>query len=270
MTLKNTPPIVWLPADHRNMAYEDGNLPYLMLGHKYADAAKRGANAQPVVFALAGSEDIDNLINQVDGVMLTGSPANVHPSHFGQGVADESLPLDPVRDSLTLPLVQACLKHGVPLLGICRGFQEINVALGGTLHQQVQNVPGKSDHREDKSQLVKDQYGLSHSIRLERGSVFAQWAGGETAQVNSLHGQGIDRLANELQPLAWADDGLVEAYAVKQASNFAYAMQWHPEWRFWETPFYAAVFKAFGEACRNYQSERLMRSQHQAHEVLMQ
>jgi putative glutamine amidotransferase len=247
---------VWLPADHRNMDYEDGNLPYLMLGHKYADAVKRGANAQPVVFALADSEDIEALISQVDGVMLTGSPANVHPSHFGQGVEDPSLPLDPTRDSLTLPLVQACLKHGVPLLGVCRGFQEINVALGGSLYQQVQNVPGKNDHREDKNRMVKDQYGFAHSVRLAPGSVFEQWAGGSQAQVNSLHGQGIDRLAEGLQPLAWAEDGLVEAYEVKQASNFAYAMQWHPEWRFWETPFYGAVFKAFGEACRKCQSER--------------
>lgn len=265
MCQRNAPLMVWLPADHRNMAYEDGNLPYLMLGHKYADAIKRGANAQPVVFALAAREDIESLISQVDGVMLTGSPANVHPSHFGQGVADPTLPLDPARDSLTLPLVQACLKHGVPLLGICRGFQEINVALGGSLHQEVQNVAGKNDHREDKNRLGKDQYGFAHSVRLAEGSVFAQWAGGETAQVNSLHGQGIDRLADGLQPLAWAEDNLVEAYAVKQASSFAYAMQWHPEWRFWETPFYGAVFKSFGQACKVYQSERLMRLQHQAH-----
>ncbi len=239
------------------MDYEDGNLPYLMLGHKYADAVKRGANAQPVVFALAGSEDIDHLITQVDGVMLTGSPANVHPSHFGQGVEDPSLPLDPMRDSLTLPLVQACLQHGVPLLGVCRGFQEINVALGGSLYQQVQNVPGKNDHREDKARMVKDQYGFAHSVRLAPGSVFEQWAGGSHAQVNSLHGQGIDRIAEGLLPLAWAEDGLVEAYQVVQASNFAYAMQWHPEWRFWETPFYGAVFKAFGDACRTYQMARL-------------
>ncbi len=260
MSNKNTPPIIWLPADHKNMAFEDGNLPYLMLGHKYADAAKRGANAQPVVFALAGSEDIDTLIGQVDGVMLTGSAANVHPSHFGQGIADPSLPLDPLRDSLTLPLVQACLNRGVPLLGICRGFQEINVALGGTLHQQVQDVVGKNDHREDKNQKVIDQYGLAHSIRLAAGSVFAQWAGADIAQVNSLHGQGIERLADGLQALAWAEDGLVEAYEVKHASCFAYAMQWHPEWRFWETPFYANVFKAFGDACRKHQNQRLMQN----------
>ncbi len=259
MSQKNTSPWVWLPADHRNMAYEDGKLPYLMLGHKYADAVKRGAQAQPVVFALAGSEDIEALIGQVDGVMLTGSPANVHPSEFGQELADPSLPLDPLRDSLTLPLVQACLKHGVPLLGVCRGFQEINVALGGSLHQQVQCVPGKNDHREDSSQMVKDQYGFAHSVRLAPGSMFAQWAAGESAQVNSLHGQGIDRLADGLLPLAWAEDGLVEAYQVEKASHFAYAMQWHPEWRFWETPFYAAVFKAFGQACQKRQSDRLMR-----------
>ncbi len=256
MTMKITSPQVWLPADHRNMAFENGDLPYLLLGHKYADAVKRGAKAQPVVFALAGREDIDALIGQVDGVMLTGSPANVHPREFGQELADPSLPLDPLRDSLTLPLVQACLKQGVPLLGICRGFQEINVALGGTLHQQVQCVTGKNDHRENYAVPVAERYALAHTIRLAEGSIFAQWAGGLEAQVNSLHGQGIDRLAEGLEPLAWTQDGLVEAYQVKQADHFAVAMQWHPEWRFWEYPFYAAVFEAFGAACRKRQANR--------------
>lgn len=255
---------VWLPADHRNMAYENGDLPYLLLGHKYADAVKRGAGAQPVVFALSQRSDIDELITQVDGVMLTGSPANVHPSHFGQDLADPSLPLDPVRDSLTLPLVQACLKHGVPLLGICRGFQEINVALGGTLHQEVQCVPGLNDHRENYSVPVNQRYGLSHAVRLAPDSMLAQWAGALQAQVNSLHGQGVDRLAQGLRPVAWAPDGLVEAYEVEAAQTFAMAMQWHPEWRFWENPFYAATFKAFGLACQKYHSKRMMLKVHQA------
>jgi putative glutamine amidotransferase len=247
--MKQSSPLVWLPADHRNMAGENGQLPYLFLGHKYAHAVKVGACAQPVLFPLADADQIPELLNIVDGVLLTGSPANVHPSRFGELVADEALPLDPERDALTLALVHACLDAKVPLLGICRGFQEINVALGGSLHQQVQSVPGLSDHREDKGLAVPEQYDLAHEIRIEPGTALETWAGGLTARVNSLHGQGVAKLAPGLTPLAYALDGLVEAFGVVQAHSFAYAVQWHPEWRFWEYPFYAATLKAFGQAC---------------------
>jgi len=145
----NKPPsMVWLPADHRLLGDHGHQMPFLLLGDKYARAVKVGAQAQPVMFPLASADQIDELLALVDGVMLTGSPSNVHPSHFDEPVADPSLPLDAERDQLTLALVRACVQQGVPLLGICRGFQEINVALGGTLYQQVQNVPGRMDHRE--------------------------------------------------------------------------------------------------------------------------
>jgi putative glutamine amidotransferase len=249
-------PLVWLPADHRNMAGESGQLPYLFLGHKYAYAVKVGATAQPVLFPLAEEDQIPDLLRIVDGVMLTGSPANVHPSRFGEQVADEALPLDPERDALTLALVHACLDAEVPLLGICRGFQEINVALGGSLHQQVQSVPGLNDHREDKGLALPEQYDLAHEIRIEPATVLEAWAGGLTARVNSLHGQGVASLAPGLKPLAYAPDGLVEAFAVERARSFAYAVQWHPEWRFWEYPFYAATLKAFGQACEKRRQSR--------------
>jgi putative glutamine amidotransferase len=254
----NKPPcMVWLPADHRLLGDHGHQMPFLLLGDKYARAVKVGAQAQPVMFPLADAEQIDELLSLVDGVMLTGSPSNVHPSHFQEEVADPSLPLDPARDTLTLALVKACVHQGVPLLGICRGFQEINVALGGALHQRVHEVPGMNDHREPKTAPPDEQYAPRHPIRIAEGSPFADWAGGTSAQVNSLHGQGIARLAEGLTPLAWAPDGLVEAFAVKGARTFAYAMQWHPEWRCWETPFYAAIFEAFGRACRQRMSQRL-------------
>ena len=131
----NPPPpcMVWLPADHRLLGDHGHQMPFLLLGDKYARAVKVGAQAQPVMFPLADAGQIGELLPLVDGVMLTGSPSNVHPSHFDEAVADPSLPLDPVRDTLTLALVKACVHEGIPLLGICRGFQEINVALGGTL-----------------------------------------------------------------------------------------------------------------------------------------
>jgi len=259
----NKPPcMVWLPADHRLLGDHGHQMPFLLLGDKYARAVKVGAQAQPVMFPLASADQIDELLSLVDGVMLTGSPSNVHPSHFNEPVADPSLPLDTERDQLTLALVRACVRDAVPLLGICRGFQEINVALGGTLHQRVHEVPGMMDHREPKGHPPDEQYAARHAVTLVAGSELAQWAGGTQVQVNSLHGQGINCLADGLQAMAHAPDGLVEAFAVKGARAFAYAMQWHPEWRCWDNPFYAAIFEAFGRACCQRRSQRL-----QAHDL---
>jgi putative glutamine amidotransferase len=249
--------MVWLPADHRLLGDHGHQMPFLLLGDKYARAVKVGAQAQPVMFPLAEPDQISELLSLVDGVMLTGSPSNVHPSHFDEDVADPTLPLDPARDTLTLALVKACVHEGVPLLGVCRGFQEINVALGGTLHQRVQEVPGLMDHREPKGAPFDEQYAPRHAVHFKPGSVFEAWAGGPQAEVNSLHGQGINRLADGLEALAHAPDGVVEAFAVKGAHTFAYAVQFHPEWRCWETPFYTAIFEAFGHACRQRRSLRL-------------
>jgi putative glutamine amidotransferase len=252
-----TPPcMVWLPADHRLLGDHGHQMPFLLLGDKYARAVKRGAQAQPIMFPLAEPAEIPRLLAMVDGVMLTGSPSNVHPSHFNEEVVDPSLPLDPERDSLTLALIKACVQEGVPLLGICRGFQEINVALGGTLYQRVHAVPGLMDHREPRDAPVEAQYAPRHPVRFAPGSVFEAWAGASQVMVNSLHGQGVHRLADGLQALGWAPDGLVEAVAVRGARTFAYAVQFHPEWRCWDNPFYGAIFQAFGEACRQRQCER--------------
>jgi putative glutamine amidotransferase len=233
-------------------------MPYLVLGDKYARAVTVGAQAQPVIMALAQSGQVEELLAQVDGVMLTGSPSNVHPSHFNEPVADPSLPLDPERDQLTLTLVKACVAHGVPLLGICRGFQEINVAMGGTLHQRVHEVPGLMDHREPKGQPADTQYAPRHPVHLVPGSTLAQWAGGDEVMVNSLHGQGVAQLAPGLRALAHAPDGVVEAFEVEGASAFSLAVQWHPEWRCWESAFYSAIFSAFGQACRSRRTQRLL------------
>lgn len=248
--MKKPLPMVWLPADHRLLGSDGRTMPFLVLGDKYARAVKESAQAQPVVFPLAEAEQIAALLDCVDGVMLTGSPSNVHPSHFGAEVENAALPLDPQRDTLTLHLVRACLEKAVPLLGICRGFQEINVALGGSLHQQVQNLPGMQDHRETAGQSYEMQYAPSHPVTIAADSRMAQWAGGLTAQVNSLHGQGINRLAPGLRAVAHAPDGLVEAFEVRDAASFAVAVQWHPEWRTPQNTFYSALFAAFGDACR--------------------
>ncbi len=251
------PSLVWLPADHRQLGNDDHTMPFLVLGDKYARAVKESARVQPVLFPLAHASQIPELLALVDGVMLTGSPSNVHPSHFGDSITDPTLPLDGERDSLTLHLVRACVTGGVPLLGVCRGFQEINVALGGSLHQQVQSVPGHMDHREAKHVPYDVQYAPAHPIQIVADSAMTVWAGGTTVQVNSLHGQGVNRLAQGLRAIAHAPDGLVEAFEVRNASAFAYAMQWHPEWKTAENPFYSAIFTAFGDACRKRHDQRL-------------
>ena len=248
--------LVWLPADHRLLGQGDLQMPYLVLGDKYARAVKVNAQAQPVVFALADVSDIDALLPLVDGVMLTGSASNIHPSFFDEPLANPALPLDAHRDALTLALVKACIAADVPLLGICRGFQEINVALGGSLHQQVHLVEGFQDHRESKTASFDVQYGASHPVHLVPGTRMAKWAGADTVYVNSLHGQGIARLADGLLPLAHAADGLVEAFEVNAARSFAVAVQWHPEWRTSENAFYTAIFEAFGHACRQRNAAR--------------
>ena len=248
--------LVWLPVDHRLLGQGDLQMPFLVLGDKYARAVKVNALAQPVMFPLADVDDIAPLLALVDGVMLTGSPSNVHPSHFGETVANPALPLDTHRDALALTLVKACIAADVPLLGICRGFQEINVALGGTLHQQVHRVDGLQDHREGKTAPFDIQYGPSHPIHIVPSSKMERWAGATTVEVNSLHGQGIARLADGLVPMARAADGLVEAFEVAAARSFAVAVQWHPEWRTSENPFYTAIFNAFGDACRQRNAVR--------------
>jgi putative glutamine amidotransferase len=255
--MKKPPALVWLPADHRQMGSQERSMPFLVLGDKYARAVKVNADAQPVIFPLADPDQIDALLALVDGVMLTGSPSNVHPARFGASLDNACLMLDEARDDLTLVLVKACLAQGVPLLGICRGFQEINVALGGTLHQQVHALPAYLDHRESPEGSYEQQYGPSHAVRFEIGSACARWAGADSAMVNSVHGQGVDRLAQGLRALGFAPDGLVEAFEVEGAKAFAYAVQWHPEWKVSENPFYSAIFKAFGDACRERQTQRL-------------
>jgi putative glutamine amidotransferase len=211
------------------------------------------------MFPLAPIDALPALLDLVDGVLLTGSSSNVHPSHFGQTIDDPSLPLDPERDALTLALVRGCVERGVPLLGICRGFQEINVALGGSLHQTVQAVHGLLDHRETGA-TPEQQYALSHEIRLAPGSALEHWACGPVAHVNSLHGQGVDRLAPGLRATAHAPDGLIEAFELASAPSFVCAVQWHPEWRCQENPFYAAILGAFGDAARARRVHRLSTS----------
>lgn len=231
--------------------------PYHIAGDKYVRAVAVGAGGLPLVIpSLADLLDIDALLDSLDGLLLTGSPSNVEP-HLYNGPASAPGTLhDPARDATTLPLIRAAVAAGVPVFGICRGFQELNVAFGGTLHQKVHETGTFMDHREPENEPVEIQYAPSHPLRVQPGGVLAGLGLPDEIRVNSIHGQGVDRLAPGLRVEALAPDGLIESISVDGASSFALGVQWHPEWQVGSNPEYLAIFQAFGDACRKRASQR--------------
>ena len=231
--------------------------PFNIVGEKYILGVVDGADGLPLLIPALG-ERLDNaqLLTLLDGILFTGSPSNVEPHHYQGPASAEGTKHDPKRDATTLPLIRQAIDQGVPVLGICRGFQEMNVAFGGTLHQRLYEVGGYIEHREDKAQPVEVQYGPAHEVRFEPGGLLHQIAGCSSAQVNSLHTQGVATLASGLQPEATAPDGLIEAFSVSHATQFALGVQWHPEWQVRSNPLYLSIFQAFGNACRAHASRQ--------------
>jgi putative glutamine amidotransferase len=222
-----------------------------MVGEKYARAVLEAADALPLLIPSFGEElRLDDLVQRLDGILFTGSPSNVEPRHYDGTPSEPGTLHDPERDATTLPLIRKAVQAGIPVLGVCRGFQEMNVAFGGTLHQKVHEVPGYDDHRDDTSLPLEVQYGPAHDVILEPGGLLRAMAGSDRVQVNSLHSQGIDQLAPGLVVEARATDGLIEAFHVRNAPRFAVAVQWHPEWKVMTNPFSRALFAAFGAASR--------------------
>jgi putative glutamine amidotransferase len=250
-------PIVIVPACTRDF----GEHPYHAAQYKYVDAVMLGANCAPLILpSLGPALDLETVLGMCDGIMLTGSASNVHPSYYCEDVLDPSLPQDRARDETTLPLIRAAVARGMPIIAICRGFQEMNVALGGSLHQAVQLVAGKMDHRENPGLGLDEQYGDAHKVQIVQGGVLDSILGVREIPVNSLHGQGVNELAPGLAVEATAEDGLVEAFSVSAAPGFTLALQWHPEWRITHNPYSMKMFGAFGQACRAYQAQRRSRS----------
>jgi len=240
-------PVIGLPADRRML----GLHPFHAVGEKYIRAVLEAADALPLLIpSLAGALPLDEVLEVVDGLLLTGSPSNVEPQHYAGPASSPGTLHDPERDRTTLPLIPSAIAAGVPVLGICRGFQEMNVAFGGTLHQRVHEVPGLSDHRDDERASLEEQYGPAHDVLLEPGGMLRGLAGVDRVRVNSLHAQGIERLGRGLAVEARAPDGLIEAFRVQSAPRFALAVQWHPEWQVLSNSFSRAIFAAFGAATR--------------------
>ena len=220
-------------------------------GESYVRAAQVGAGAVPMLIPALGAEaDLSALIDHLDGLMLPGGRANIEPHHYGGSPFPDDEVRDPARDATVLPLIRACIDAGVPVLGTCRGIQEINVALGGSLHYRVHQVTGMMDHRMGREGDLDHKFRLKHSLALTPGGLLADLASRTDVTVNSLHGQGIDRLADGLVVEATAPDGLIEAVRLEGASSFTLGVQWHAEWGFEEHSLSRALFEAFGEAAR--------------------
>lgn len=246
-----TRPLVGVIACRREV---EGH-PAHMVTDKYL-AALREYGLAPVILPVWEDALAGDLPSHLDGLLLTGSYTNVAPERYAAEAAPENTRADTHRDAAALAWIPAALDLGLPLLGICRGFQELNVAFGGSLHQAVQRVPGLLDHREPEGDRER-KYAPAHDIAIVPGGRLAALYPEPVARVNSLHQQGIAELGPGLSAEAHAPDGLVEAISVADAPGFALAVQWHPEWRPTAHPLYHALFSGFAEACRAGQAARI-------------
>lgn len=247
-------PVIAIPADIRLL----DQVIWHAVQKQYINAAVKVSKVMPLLVpALEDGHDLDAILDRVDGVLVSGSASNVHPSLYGKEATEADGPFDPARDATTLPLIRRTIERGIPLLAICRGIQELNVALGGTLASEIQEQPGVWDHRKPPVESRDDMYAIRQAVHVREGSCIAQHLGlvGEV-QVNSLHRQAIAQTAPRLQVEATAEDGTIEAVSVIDAKGFAVGVQWHPEyWAETDNPS-RALFEAFGDAVRAYAAAR--------------
>lgn len=216
------------------------------------DAVISVCNAMPVIIpALPSIGEIDEVMDACDGFIFTGGRPNVHPSYYGHEETEAHGMFDLNRDALTLPLIQACVEKAVPILGICRGFQEFNVAFGGTLHPEIRDLPGRMNHRMPPEGTTEEKFALRHTVSLTPDGIFAEIFGTDEVLVNSLHGQGICEAGPRVVVDGRASDGTPEAIYIKDAPGFAIGVQWHPEWNAAHDEVSKPLFKAFGAAVHN-------------------
>lgn len=242
-------PLVGLPAD----TYENHGFLFHSLGDKYVRAVAEVARCAPVMIpSIVDLLDLDTLLDNFDGILMTGAISNVHPPHYGEQPTVDHEPYDHHRDAITLKLIRAVIDRGVPLFCICRGFQELNVVMGGTLETELQRGEGRIDHRAPKSEDTDVRYGPKHAIAITPGGRLEAILGKRETMINSIHRQGIKRLAPGLTAEAAAPDGVIEAVSVKGARSFALGTQWHPEYKAARNPDSVKLFEAFGDAVREH------------------
>jgi putative glutamine amidotransferase len=237
-------PRVGVPADYRMLA----GVGVHVADESYIRAVVDAVGAIPVILPVLVDADVPSMLAGLDGILLTGSQSNVAPARYGGPEAEPGSMNDLERDAMNLPLIPAIVAAGIPMLAICRGFQEVNVAYGGSLHQKLQEQPGRIDHRAPAGQPVEVQYAPILTVDFPEGSLMRRLMGTEEAMVNSVHWQGVDRLGQGLAVEAVARDGTIEAVRIAEATDFALAVQWHPEHRPAENPVSRAIFGAFRAA----------------------
>ena len=247
-------PLVGLPAD----TYENHGFLFHSLGDKYLRAVAEVSNCAPVMIpSIIDALHLDSLLDHFDGILMTGAISNVHPPHYGEQPTADHEPYDHARDAITLQLIARVIERGIPLFCICRGFQELNVALGGTLETELQRGPGRLDHRAPQSDDTDIRYGPAHVINIKPGGMLERILGKRETTINSIHRQGIKRLAPGLTAEATAPDGVIEAVSVRGALSFAFGTQWHPEYKAADNPDSVRMFEAFGDAVRGFAAARL-------------
>lgn len=228
-----------------------------VVAEKYLYALDDAADVMPLLVP-----SLDHLLNpkvlfeRLDGLLLPGSVSNIEPRHYNNNPIDDTDPRDSYRDNTALHIVHTAVDMRIPVLGICRGFQEINVAMGGSLHQRIETVNKHYDHREPRNKPAEEQFDYAHTIDLVEGGLLHTMIGKAKVKVNSLHGQGVKELGKDLMVEATAPDGLIEAFRHKTNDTLIMGVQWHPEWQTDKSLLYSAIFKAFGDACRQSRNRR--------------
>lgn len=241
-----TKPLVAVTAD-----YKITDRPTHLVYDQYIRPLAEISGCQPIIIpALGALTDIAGLLDAVDGVLLTGSPSNVHPARYGADPDPEAEPYDQARDATSFPLILATLEREVPLFAVCRGHQELNVALGGSLHIAVHTLPGRIDHRAPPDAPLDERFALRHRVKLRAGGVLARIVEADDIAINSVHRQAIDRPAERLIVEAEADDGTIEAVSLRDYPGYALSVQWHPEFIAQTDDPSRRLFEAFGEAVR--------------------
>ena len=246
-------PLVGLPAD----TYEAQGFLNHSIGDKYVRAVAEASGCTPVMIpSMIDALEIDALLDHFDGLLMTGAVSNVHPPHYGEQPSADHEPYDHNRDATTLKLIERVVARAIPLFCICRGFQELNVVMGGTLETELQRGEGRLDHRSPKNDDVDVRYKLAHTINIRPGGMLEKILGKRETMVNSIHRQGIKRLAPGLAVEATATDGVIEAVSVRDAKTFAFGTQWHPEFKAMNNPDSVKLFAAFGDAVRAHAAKR--------------
>ncbi|TWH25922.1 MULTISPECIES: gamma-glutamyl-gamma-aminobutyrate hydrolase family protein [unclassified Aminobacter] len=250
-------PLVAVSTDTRQFE----NYTWHAAPQQYLEAAVAVAGVLPVLVPSFGDRiDLDSVLDNVDGVLITGSRSNVNPELYGGEATEENGPYDPARDSTSIPLIRRAIERGVPLLAICRGIQEMNVALGGTLATEIQEREGVWDHRAPVSDNQDERFAIRQPVQIKEGSCLANVFGAGEIMINSVHRQAVEKLGERLQVEAVAPDGTVEAISVIGSRAFAVGVQWHPEYWAKSDDASARIFRAFGDAVREHAASRALRT----------